>query len=203
MSLVSERIAEWAEWTGDRIDATDMLNEDNAGKFTSEQWEILRATLKYTNDLLDEYGDEYHPMVEARLSRFADFITDHYHEILPDVTAALNIRSELTSTLSLEIKKTEPSANCVYLIGCADAPETFKIGRTGNLKNRFAAISGGNPFKPYIVHVFYTQRNDLLESELHRQFAGKRTHGEWFQLSDEDVISVIEAGESLLDQMSE
>lgn len=63
-------------------------------------------------------------------------------------------------------------------IGCSDAPEA-----------RLSQLQTGSPFKLEIVGVV-PDGGRKLEGELHKKFAGSRSHGEWFFPTPELVTYV-------------
>lgn len=64
---------------------------------------------------------------------------------------------------------------------------TYKIGKTKNLKQRMNLFGVKLPFKIEIVHIIASDDYSEIETELHKTFAEKRLEGEWFDLSDEDI----------------
>ena len=72
----------------------------------------------------------------------------------------------------------------VYLLKCA---EVYKIGRTRDLHRRFARMS--LPGKPRLIRITHHSDCGSVELELHRMFASSRIFGEWFSLSEKDVMA--------------
>lgn len=56
----------------------------------------------------------------------------------------------------------------------------LKIGKTGNIFNRFHTIQTGNPF---LLEVIYVVEADI-ETEMHNALACRRVRGEWFFFPD-------------------
>jgi hypothetical protein len=171
--------------------ARDHMNTPTEAEFLEileqaddRQMQYIISLVQYAQMAINEYGDTERATKEIQ----------EYYEFLLERPAVDDIIDDIEPKSPM----TPPPESCVYIIGCGGQPEMFKIGKANNIKRRFDQIATSNPFKPYIVHVFYTADPYSLEAELHRQFAAKRTHGEWFQLSDEDVINAIDAGESML-----
>lgn len=92
---------------------------------------------------------------------------------------------EMTKWSSNSPTKTMVNAGHVYLVR-ADTGD-FKIGKTKSLVGRLKAMQTGSPYKLELVHSIATDNMSELEAELHFQFSAKRSEGEWFQLSQEDV----------------
>lgn len=82
----------------------------------------------------------------------------------------------------------------VYLICDMDRPNTYKIGVTNKdkVELRKKELQTGNASELHICNSFKTKAPFLMEKYLHRVFNSKRIHGEWFNLTDEDVMSFVE-----------
>ncbi|MEL3922116.1 GIY-YIG nuclease family protein [Aeromonas enteropelogenes] len=72
----------------------------------------------------------------------------------------------------------------VYLMECLSTG-LFKIGRTTVLESRLKQIQSMSAGRLRIVQ--YARGGSELESRLHRDFSGKRQHGEWFSFDDLDL----------------
>lgn len=77
----------------------------------------------------------------------------------------------------------------VYVIG-EPGSSVVKIGLTwGSLEKRLYEIQLMSPVR---LRVLWSCAGDnWVETGLHRRFADRRTHGEWFDFGDEDPISAI------------
>ncbi len=80
-----------------------------------------------------------------------------------------------------------PRPNRVYLIGSTDSP-LVKIGWSDNPKRQLRDLQSGSPVLLQLLAVF--EDGQLMEAELHRRFADKRMHGEWFDLGPDPVGTV-------------
>lgn len=67
----------------------------------------------------------------------------------------------------------------VYLIGSPGSP-LVKIGWTDNPKRRLRNLQTGSPVPLQLLALF--EGGSIVEAELHRRFADRRRHGEWFDL---------------------
>ena len=73
----------------------------------------------------------------------------------------------------------------IYLI----SDGTFiKIGITSNIRKRIKNLQTGNPNKLKVIFTYYVDNAEQLEMELHKKFKRKRKAGEWFDLTDDDVM---------------
>ncbi|MEU0034647.1 GIY-YIG nuclease family protein [Streptomyces sp. NPDC006333] len=75
----------------------------------------------------------------------------------------------------------------VYLIGSPDS-SLVKIGWTDNPERRLRHLQTGSPVLLQLLAVF--EGGAIAEAELHRRFADKRRHGEWFDLGPDPVTAV-------------
>lgn len=66
-----------------------------------------------------------------------------------------------------------------------DGSGLYKIGKSCNIKRRMKSLSIGNPF----IELIYEIKDDV-ETELHSKFYNKRFNGEWFRLTDEDLLYI-------------
>src|SRR5689334_2068176 len=85
----------------------------------------------------------------------------------------------------------------VYLMkdGQLNDGHFFKIGVANDLWKRRAELATGNPREVIIVLAYAWQGGSGIsyqaEEWLHKNFAHKRVRGEWFRLSDDDVMEFI------------
>jgi hypothetical protein len=74
----------------------------------------------------------------------------------------------------------------VYLIRSG---KRYKLGATNDLATRSKAIGVQMPDPTKTEHVIRTDDPFGIEAYWHRRFAEKRTNGEWFDLTREDVLA--------------
>lgn len=68
---------------------------------------------------------------------------------------------------------------------------TIKIGKTKNLKSRTKQFGVKLPFEWEYIKVIDSKDYSLTEMLLHKKFESKRTNGEWFSLTNEDINDII------------
>lgn len=80
----------------------------------------------------------------------------------------------------------------VYLICCtyANGDKLHKIGITRRtIEKRMKEFKTGNASELYLVNSFKSKWAFQIESALHRRFKKFNISGEWFVLSDDDIIN--------------
>lgn len=65
-----------------------------------------------------------------------------------------------------------------------------KIGIADNVKTRLKNFRAGSPVELSLIYSFKINDALSVESFLHKKYADKRHHGEWFSLSDQDIESI-------------
>lgn len=76
----------------------------------------------------------------------------------------------------------------VYLIRAA---QFYKIGITSDVKKRLRAIQTGCPIQCEYIGYIPTHEPEILEKDLHRKFQQFKTSGEWFDLGDDHIRSLV------------
>lgn len=87
----------------------------------------------------------------------------------------------------------------VYLISAnIDDIKLYKIGFTKrNVEDRVREFKTGNCLDLQIEYVINSKWGTKIEKRLHKMFVDKKISGEWFNLSDEDVINLINTSQTL------
>jgi hypothetical protein len=97
---------------------------------------------------------------------------------------------EPLAKMPAKVRPTKAAANTadgfVYLIRSG---KRYKLGATNDLATRSKAISVQMPDATKTEHVIRTDDPFGIEAYWHRRFAEKRTNGEWFELTREDVLA--------------
>lgn len=77
------------------------------------------------------------------------------------------------------------SSKCTYLI-YNETSGLHKIGRSVNIYNRLNSLR--SQYSPLLELSAYLDRD--VEGELHKLYMKKRVHGEWFNLSLDDILDI-------------
>ena len=67
-----------------------------------------------------------------------------------------------------------------------------KIGRTKDLERRIKSLKNAHPSKCSVLIEISTKDMITLERKYHERFAHKKSHGEWFTLSKQELDTVRE-----------
>ena len=76
--------------------------------------------------------------------------------------------------------------NCVYIL--KTGKNLYKIGKTRDLQKRLATYHTHLPILFRVVRQYPAANMDELEESLHIVFQHRRVKGEWFQLTDQELI---------------
>jgi hypothetical protein len=93
-----------------------------------------------------------------------------------------------SASTSIARPETQPVGS-VYLL---KAGPFYKIGKSINFEKRLKQIKLQLPYPVEVVHTISTPEYSKLEAYWHQRFRSKRTNGEWFLLTDEDVKEFID-----------
>lgn len=126
----------------------------------------------------------------AALSRQGMYVELPLDIYLVADAAALAYQSKPQTTRQFSVTR----AGFVYLLRSASG--FWKIGKTKNPQNRIETFSVKLPFEVEYEHLIPCADMSSAEIQLHQRFATKRTNGEWFALTDEDV-AIIKSIQSL------
>lgn len=89
-----------------------------------------------------------------------------------------------------EILNPHPEAFCgVYF--ASNGNGCVKVGQTTYpLRTRIAQIQAGSPHRLYVCATITTGDRRAIEKGIHKSLAGRRLHGEWFAMTDEEAIAI-------------
>lgn len=77
----------------------------------------------------------------------------------------------------------------VYLIGVENDDTVYKIGvtKSSNAEGRLKQLQTANSEPLYLKETYHTDTPFKLEKMLHNHYNRNKTHGEWFNLNEEEV----------------
>lgn len=84
-----------------------------------------------------------------------------------------------------------PEGGYVYLVRDLDVTGYYKIGRTTRPSQRITHFDVKLPFNIGVVCLIPSDACADLEAQLHRKYRHRRINGEWFNLSDDDVLNFL------------
>lgn len=146
-----------------------------------------------------------------RDERYGFFLTDQGHRIIPlelweemkvsidnlYAISTLEDRQDYNDALSGSMhtrssSRAEPrrTPGKVYLLHGEDT-KWFKIGITLSLKSRVRQLGANAPFPVTLIASYDAADAIGDERKWHTKFSPKRTRGEWFELSDDDVLEFV------------
>lgn len=68
-----------------------------------------------------------------------------------------------------------------------------KIGKTANIDERVRSLTATSPSKPSRVHFSEVELHGRAENLMHKRFADKRGHAEFFDVSFEDAVGALKS----------
>ena len=77
----------------------------------------------------------------------------------------------------------------VYLVKADNG--LVKIGMTSDINERLRSLRTNSPCELKLVGFIKTFENSYLEHKLHQEYENKRSHGEWFCLTDDDIKTIL------------
>lgn len=95
------------------------------------------------------------------------------------------------------VQKHEHPKGGVYIVRCS-ASGLFKIGTSKNIQKRISQLQTSSPGTLDTIAIIPCEKS--LEKKLHSMFSSRRVRGEWFDLSESDLlyISTLISGEHQL-----
>ena len=116
---------------------------------------------------------------------YADENTDTFDE-LDVLVSQLNVPIHDYQLLP----KLESPEGYVYLIKEIEYSDLYKIGRTNDPATRSSYVDLKTPGKTEIIAILKSDDDRRLESDLHATYGSNRKQGEWFELTDSQVLDI-------------
>jgi len=114
------------------------------------------------------------------------------------INAFFAMRDAITNRLKAEVVKDLYPAvtgkrNFVYIIGNSDN-SYIKIGVSSDVENRIKQLQTGSWSELGLLYKSMACSNSFdIETRIHNKLKDKRIHGEWYDLSEKEAITLIEA----------
>ena len=104
---------------------------------------------------------------------------------------AMSSRNQIQKTIKNRIPfKRKKTSGYVYLVHCKGTT-FYKIGISKiDYHLRLSALQSGCPFELEMIYVIHSSNYRKFEQELHHKFRDKRVRGEWFDL-DEAFLNTV------------
>ena len=79
---------------------------------------------------------------------------------------------------------------CVYIIGCNEITDRFKIGFTNNLNRRLGDFYTEMSYNPIVYYIKYVEKAKFIESVIHHVLRKYRIYNsrEWFKTDDKQIF---------------
>jgi hypothetical protein len=106
-----------------------------------------------------------------------------------------DLSAKIAAKVKLKLKPVKDefdSSGYIYVIYLESPKRYYKIGMAKEFNSRFDKHRCASPFDLYVACAFFVQNMRRKEAELHREFASKRVRGEWFELDEGDVKSIVQ-----------
>ena len=153
------------------------------GIVTGAEGGRLRVTWRETSVSVRPNGQGQQYWVNRPYFTFAKAVAERYR--LAERFAALFPTSQIPPTGNTD--QNTVSGGYVYLI---KSEYGYKIGKTKNMKQRTQLFGVKLPFSIEIAGYGWFDNYSAAEAEYHRRYAHKRLDGEWFKLSESDVLTI-------------
>lgn len=189
----------WRNWSDAVIEAGFVPNELQGAWRESEILQIITdiskslsrfpssSDLKFELHRRPNCPDAKTVLAKWSMSQLADALADYADRNNENEVAAY-ARAYVPRRRSLrgEDDMSKSSVGYVYM---QRHGADYKIGFTTSLNKRSRQIQIELPREIELVHSILTDDPKGIESYWHKRFAAKRTRGEWFKLTKEDVVA--------------
>lgn len=116
----------------------------------------------------------------------------------PRLACAVKWAKDRERRMLLSARTIEDDAECGSYVYFIQSGPYVKIGIADRPKHRLSMLQVGNPITLVILNTFKVIRANQVERSLHEHFNDKWQRGEWFRLSDDDVVR-IQTARTILD----
>lgn len=160
---------------------------DEKGVFTINRDEV-QELIRELQEGLDALSDSTLLALskESLLESYPDMFPQIYGEDDPLWQEYLTLYSSKSATHSLW-RKHRNVAGFVYIVR---GESYYKIGYSEDPAKRIAVMNTKAPFPLYTIFLIPTEDKYACEKALHARFANRRTQGEWFALTPDDLAEI-------------
>jgi len=117
-----------------------------------------------------------------------------YQECLKDIDDDLIFENNIAIITSRKkdekrkkLNNDDRKSGYVYLIKCQ---KYYKIGCATNVSNRMNVFTVEMPFKFKLIKKWKADNMYISEKLLHKKYKDKKVNGEWFNLTDNDIVMI-------------
>jgi len=184
-------------------DTKEQFDKDNRGGSNKENILLTVNTfkkfcLKAGTKKADEIHDYYikleellHETVNEETNELKLQLTKAEHNLKNEVVQRQILKAKYERFLDrrIDIDKFE-KRSCVYIIGCHETPDRFKIGYTGDLNKRFSDYHTEMTYNPVVYYKKYVEEAKFIESVIHHVLRKFRIYNnkEWFKTDDKQIF---------------
>ena len=154
----------------------------------------LKAGTKKADEIHDYYiklEELLHETVNEETNELKLQLTKAEHNLKNEVVQRQILKAKYERFLDrrIDIDKFE-KRSCVYIIGCHETPDRFKIGYTGDLNKRFSDYHTEMTYNPVVYYKKYVEEAKFIESVIHHVLRKFRIYNnkEWFKTDDKQIF---------------
>lgn len=154
----------------------------------------LKAGTKKADEIHDYYiklEELLHETVNEETNELKLQLTKAEHDLKNEVVQRQILKAKYERFLDrrIDIDKFE-KRSCVYIIGCHETPDRFKIGYTGDLNKRFSDYHTEMTYNPVVYYKKYVEEAKFIESAIHHVLRKFRIYNnkEWFKTYDKQIF---------------
>jgi hypothetical protein len=154
----------------------------------------LKAGTKKADEIHDYYiklEELLHETVNEETNELRLQLTKTEHDLKNEVVVRQKLKAKYERFLDkrIDIKKFE-NGFCVYIIGCHEIKDKFKIGFTNNLNRRLGDFYTEMTYNPIVHYKKYVEKAKFIETVIHHVLRKYRVYNsrEWFKADDKQIF---------------
>lgn len=174
-------------------DFLSALRELTDGMYISiaDMESVTSRQVPYCGELIRE-RDDGRVYLRTLWSEIDEIATDKPFTVYADIRKAygINTAADMFNALCPPRERTEQYKDgCIYIVN-ARGTSLYKIGYASNVGERMHSMRTDSPLELDVIAVIPAREPRKMESRLHRKYEKKRVRGEWFNLSNDDVVEL-------------